>query len=196
MSRDRKVPWPKGLRPQQPGWISQTEKSCSTQLLQVSTSFIMPMYHISSWTTHKNLLTFRYSRKSFKTGGISNFTSGENSSSWLMCFISSLVDDIAARFLHLCACLTCSSVHASSLHPLLAHHHLCYVGVYCVVFFVFLFFLIFAIYYISLWLHFGLFMYIFSIVRHSIVFIFAAFWFCTFCTSTSCCCLFVKCALI
>ena len=28
-----------------------------------------------------------------------------------------------------------SSVHASSLHPLLAYHHLCYVDVYCVFFF-------------------------------------------------------------
>jgi len=33
---------------------------------------------------------------------------------------------IAAYILHLYACLTCSSVHASSLHPLLARHHLCY----------------------------------------------------------------------
>jgi len=41
---------------------------------------------------------------------------------------------IAAYFLHLCACLTCLSVHASSLHPLLAHHHLCYVDVYGVFF--------------------------------------------------------------
>jgi len=39
---------------------------------------------------------------------------------------------IAARFLHLCACFTCSSVHVSTLHPLLAHHHLCYVDVYYV----------------------------------------------------------------
>ena len=30
------------------------------------------------------------------------------------------------------ACLTCSSAHASILHPLLAHHHLCYVDAYCV----------------------------------------------------------------
>ena len=37
---------------------------------------------------------------------------------------------IAARFLHLYACLTCSSVHASILHPLLAHHHLWYVDVF------------------------------------------------------------------
>ena len=42
-----------------------------------------------------------------------------------------LITIIAARFLHLYACLTCSSVHASSLHPLLAHHHLRYVDVYC-----------------------------------------------------------------
>jgi len=37
----------------------------------------------------------------------------------------------AARFLHLCACLTCSSVHVSTLHPMLAHHHLCYVDIHC-----------------------------------------------------------------
>ena len=50
---------------------------------------------------------------------------------------------IAARFLHLYACLTCSSVHASILHPLLAHHHLCYchVDVYCVFFYLHIFFL-------------------------------------------------------
>jgi len=55
------------------------------------------------------------------------------------------------------ACLTCSSVHASSHHPLLAHHHLCFVDVYCVLFF-FCF-----ICCISLWLHFGLFVYIVSL---------------------------------
>jgi len=33
---------------------------------------------------------------------------------------------------HLCAYFTCSSVHTSTLHLLLAHHHLCYVDVYCV----------------------------------------------------------------
>jgi len=33
----------------------------------------------------------------------------------------------AAHFLQLRACLTWSSVHTSTLHPLLAHHHLCYV---------------------------------------------------------------------
>ena len=32
----------------------------------------------------------------------------------------------------LLACFTYSSVHASTLHPLLAHHHLCYVDVYCI----------------------------------------------------------------
>ena len=46
---------------------------------------------------------------------------------------------IAAYFLHLYACLTCSSVHASSLHPLLAHHHLCSVLCWCILrFFLFL----------------------------------------------------------
>ena len=39
---------------------------------------------------------------------------------------------IAVRFLHLCACFICPSVHASAIHPLLAHHHLCYVDEYCV----------------------------------------------------------------
>ena len=54
---------------------------------------------------------------------------------------------IAACFLHLCTCLTCSSIHASSLHPLLAHHHLCYVDVYCVLFcFCFLFVFLFLLY--------------------------------------------------
>jgi len=41
---------------------------------------------------------------------------------------------VAARVLHLYACLTCSSVHNATLHPLLAHHHLCSVDVYCVFF--------------------------------------------------------------
>ena len=83
----------------------------------------------------------------------------------LKCLALCLITIIATRFLHLYACLTCSSVRASSLHPLLAHHHLCYVDVYCVFLFflLFLFFLIFVICYISLWLHFGLFMYIFSL---------------------------------
>jgi len=58
---------------------------------------------------------------------------------------------IASRFPHLYACLTCSS-----LHPLLAHHHLCYVDVNCVFYY-------FVLCYISLWLHFGLFVYIFSL---------------------------------
>jgi len=52
------------------------------------------------------------------------------------------------------------SVHASSLHPLLAHHHhhLCYVDVYYCVFFYIWYY---RLCYISLWLHFGLFVYIF-----------------------------------
>ena len=45
------------------------------------------------------------------------------------------------------ACLTCSSVHASSLHSLLAHHHLCYVDVYCV--FLFFLFLLYATTFLS-----------------------------------------------
>jgi len=48
----------------------------------------------------------------------------------LKCLALCLITIIAARFLHLYACLTCSSVHTSSLHPLLAHHHLCYVDVF------------------------------------------------------------------
>ena len=44
-----------------------------------------------------------------------------------------LITLIAAHFLHLCACFTCSSVHVSTLYPLFAHHHLCYVGVSCVI---------------------------------------------------------------
>ena len=64
----------------------------------------------------------------------------------LKCLALCLKTIIAARFLHLYACLTCSSVHASSLHPLLANHHLCYVDVSF-----FVFFLIFAICYFSLW---------------------------------------------
>ena len=50
----------------------------------------------------------------------------------LTCLAFCLTTVIAACFLHLCTCLTRSSAHASSLHPLLAHHHLCYVDVYCV----------------------------------------------------------------
>jgi len=53
------------------------------------------------------------------------------------CLAICLITIIAALALLLSpiyACLTCSSVHlhASSLHSLLAHHHLCYVDVYCV----------------------------------------------------------------
>jgi len=47
----------------------------------------------------------------------------------LKCLALCLIIIIAACLLHLYACLTCSSVHASSLHPLLAHHHLCYFDV-------------------------------------------------------------------
>ena len=45
-----------------------------------------------------------------------------------------LITILAACFIPLRACLTCSSVHASSLHPLLAHRHLCCADVYCVFF--------------------------------------------------------------
>ena len=50
----------------------------------------------------------------------------------LTCLAFCLTIVMAACFLHLCTCLTCLSVHASSLHPSLSHHHLCYVDVYCV----------------------------------------------------------------
>ena len=53
--------------------------------------------------------------------------------------------NIAAYFLHLYACFTCSSVHASSFHPLLAHHHLCYVDVYCDFFIYFGYMLLFFV---------------------------------------------------
>ena len=53
----------------------------------------------------------------------------------LKCIALCLITIIAARFPYLYAYLTCWSVHASSLHPLLAHHHLCYVDVYCVFYF-------------------------------------------------------------
>ena len=66
----------------------------------------------------------------------------------LKCLVLCLITIFAARFLHLYACLTCSSGHASFLYPLLAHHHLCYVDVYCV----FFIFFISVICYISLWL--------------------------------------------
>ena len=45
-------------------------------------------------------------------------------------------------FLNLFACFTCSSSYASTLHPLLAHHYLCYVDVYCI-YFIFAVFLCF-----------------------------------------------------
>ena len=52
----------------------------------------------------------------------------------LTCIIIALdlITLIAACFLHLCACFTCSSAHALTLHPLLAHHCLCHVDVYSV----------------------------------------------------------------
>ena len=46
------------------------------------------------------------------------------------CLALRLITIIPACFSHLRACLTCLSVHASSLHPLLAYHHLCYVDIY------------------------------------------------------------------
>jgi len=58
----------------------------------------------------------------------------------LKCPALCLITITDARIPHLYACLTCSSINASSLHPLLAHHHLCYVDVYCVLFY-FIFFL-------------------------------------------------------
>jgi len=52
----------------------------------------------------------------------------------LKCIAVCLITPIAARFLHLRACFTYSFVHVSTLHPLLAHHHLYYVDVNCVFF--------------------------------------------------------------
>ena len=76
----------------------------------------------------------------------------------LKCLALCLITIIAACFPHLLyACLPCSSVHASSLHPLLAHHHLCYVDVYC------FFYFCYRLCYIYLWLHFGLLVDIFSL---------------------------------
>jgi len=89
----------------------------------------------------------------------------------LTCLAFRLITIIDTRFLSFTCMLACLTY--SPLHPPLAHHHhdhLCYVDVYWF-FLLFLFFLIFAICYISLWLHFGLFMYIFSFVRHSIVYL-------------------------
>ena len=47
---------------------------------------------------------------------------------WNVMFMALLSASIltVALFFHLCACFTCSSVHISILHPLFAHHHLCY----------------------------------------------------------------------
>jgi len=40
---------------------------------------------------------------------------------------------VDVRFLHICACSNCFSVHASNLHPmLLAHHYLFYIDVCCI----------------------------------------------------------------
>jgi len=64
----------------------------------------------------------------------------------LKCLALCLITTIAARFLHLYACLTCSSVHAdaSSLHPLLGHHHQCCVDVFfSLYFFLFLWYVTF-----------------------------------------------------
>ena len=52
---------------------------------------------------------------------------------------------IAASFFHLCACFMCSSAHVSTLHPLLAHHHLYYVDVNCVCFFLCIFCFFFSV---------------------------------------------------
>ena len=60
------------------------------------------------------------------------------------CLALCLITIIAAYFLHLCACLACSSVHASSLHPLLVHHHLSF----CVMLMSIAFFLLFYFFFI------------------------------------------------
>ena len=41
------------------------------------------------------------------------------------CIALCLITLIIPYFSHLCAWFTCSSVHTSTLHPLIAHHHLC-----------------------------------------------------------------------
>ena len=47
------------------------------------------------------------------------------------CIALCLATLVVVHFLHLCACFNCWSAHVST-HPLLAHHHLCYVDLYCV----------------------------------------------------------------
>jgi len=39
---------------------------------------------------------------------------------------------VVVDFHHLHTCFKCPFLHVSTLHPLLAHHHVCYVIVYCV----------------------------------------------------------------
>jgi len=51
----------------------------------------------------------------------------------LKCIALYLITLTVTHFLHLCCVLaSCSSVHVSTLHPLLAHYHLYDVAVYCV----------------------------------------------------------------
>ena len=71
-----------------------------------------------------------------------------------------LITLIADHFLHLCACFTCSSAHLSNFHPLLAHHHLCYVDVYCVTF--------------------AFCVYLFAVLVWFHIVVFFHFWFCGF----------------
>ena len=75
----------------------------------------------------------------------------------LKCLALCLITITAACFPYLYACLTCSSVHASYL---LTH---CLPTIVCVMFMSMVFFFIFAICYIFLWLHFGLFVHIFTL---------------------------------
>ena len=63
------------------------------------------------------------------------------------CIALCLATLVVICFLHLYACFNCLSVHASSLHPLLAQHHLCYIDVYCVCTIKQLFYVLFYVYY-------------------------------------------------
>jgi len=67
-------------------------------------------------------------------------------SNWIALCLATLVV-VVVRFLHLCVCFNCPSVHASTFHSLLAHHHLCYLDIYYVCTITQLFFILFYVYY-------------------------------------------------
>ena len=83
----------------------------------------------------------------------------------LKCLALCLITIIAAYFLHLYACLTCSSVHHYMPH-LFTH---CLPTIICAMLMSIALFSIFDICYISLWFHFGLFVYIFLFDLHILV---------------------------